>query len=338
MSRHLIDDEDFAELCRGGALDRVEIRTGHPRAPIPLQVLGHVLDPDGGDLALRLRFGWKDEHSLEPASREELEGGSRTWVRLNGIETPLLSDDASSVLGYAEFPELRSDTSRELVNEAIQALREIWLAATARANEANLTGSTIAKALRRMNKIAEDVNPTETWAKGMKELLDLEEHLDGTVSDLRFEAAQGLPLPQHFHKVNVFASFAPADGKDQIGIALVWSDAGGGAAGLDVKLSAGPHGVDPPGEGDPDTERLIRAADAQAIALATRWMAVLETGAHEFVFSETVHVVQRLEAASRAGLAPGGDEVVWYRADGARQSAVAHLNQWVREHYAEQDG
>jgi hypothetical protein len=44
----------------------------------------------------------------------------------------MLADDASSVLGYSEFSEFKSETSRELVNEAIQALSSIWDAATAR--------------------------------------------------------------------------------------------------------------------------------------------------------------------------------------------------------------
>jgi hypothetical protein len=292
-----------------------------------LQVFGHVVDPEGGDVALRLRLGWADEASLEPSSPEEYEDGTRTWVRLNGVEAPLLTDDAASVLGYAEFPELRSDASKELINEAIQSLREIWVAATARANEAKHNGSTIAKALKRMNKIAEEVNPTETWGKGMKGLLDLEEYLDGTISDLRFTASSGLPLPWHFHKVDVKASFTPADGTAPVTVALVWRDAGGRSAGLDVKLFRA---------GDLDSEPFGRSQE-KMIEPVTHWMAALENAAHEFVYSETRHVVQRLEAATHVGQAPGGDEVMWNRANGARQSAIARINQWVREHYAEKN-
>jgi hypothetical protein len=44
-------------------------------------------------------------------------------------------------------------------------------------------------------------------------------------------------------------------------------------------------------------------------------------------------VLQRIDEASRAGLSPGGDEVVWHRVAGVRRSAVARLNRWAREVY-----
>ncbi|MEV5054333.1 hypothetical protein [Arthrobacter sp. LAR12-1-1.1] len=110
MNTPAADDRRFARLCGRGGLERVQIHNGRS-----LAVSGHVLDPDLGDLELRLRYGLAGN----PRDRE---AGCRKWISLNGAEAALLPDDASTVLGYSEFPELKSETSRELVNEAIQAL------------------------------------------------------------------------------------------------------------------------------------------------------------------------------------------------------------------------
>ena len=55
-------------------------------------------------------------------------------------------------------------------------------------------------------------------------------------------------------------------------------------------------------------------------------------------FVRTFHVVQRLKAAARAGRPPGSHQVVWNRSEGARRSALAHLNLWVREVYPQWAG
>ena len=42
---------------------------------MPLTASGHVLDAEAGDLALHLWYGFEDERSLEPDSRDDLESG-----------------------------------------------------------------------------------------------------------------------------------------------------------------------------------------------------------------------------------------------------------------------
>ena len=105
------DDERFARLCRRGALKRIQLHLGHGRTLAPLTVSAHVLDADAGDLALGLRYGFEAEQSLEAGSPEDREAGARKWISVDGAEAPLLADDASSVLGYSEFSELKSETS-----------------------------------------------------------------------------------------------------------------------------------------------------------------------------------------------------------------------------------
>jgi hypothetical protein len=331
MNTPSADDERFARLCGGGALERIRIHTGHRRALVPLTVSGHVLDADAGDLALRIRYGFEDEQSLEASSPEDRDAGARKWISVNATEAPLLADDASSVLGYSEFPKLNSETSRELVNEAIQALSAIWDAATARVNSDKSEHIPIAESLQRLNRLAREADPVGVWAKLMKDLLVPGREMRGTVSGLRFESARGLALPNHFHKVNVFLRFTPAGG-DPLEVAVIWRGAGDGTAALDVRLSDLP-GNEWGGGSWTAVQAFFGPARTKAIQLAAEWLAVLEHGAHEFVFSETFPVVQRIEQASRAGLSPGGDEVVWYRAEGVRRSAVAHLNHWVCEVY-----
>jgi hypothetical protein len=214
MDTPTADDERFARLCRRGALERIQIHTGPRRALAPLTVSGHVLDADAGDLALRLRYGFEEEQSLEASSPEDREAGPRKWISVNGTEAPMLADDASSVLGYSEFSEFKSETSRELVNEAIQALSSIWDAATAQVNSDKNEHIPITESLQRLNRIARDEDPVGAWEKLMKDLLVRGRDTHGTVSGLRFESARGLALPNHFHKVNVFLRFTPAGGED----------------------------------------------------------------------------------------------------------------------------
>jgi hypothetical protein len=123
MNTPSADDERFARLCRRGALERIQIHAGHRRALEPLTV--------GARPRCRCRRPcaappvWlENEQSLEASSPEDREAGARKWISVNGKEAPLLADDASSVLGYSEFSELKSETSRELVNEALQAPEE----------------------------------------------------------------------------------------------------------------------------------------------------------------------------------------------------------------------
>ncbi|MCU1532539.1 MAG: hypothetical protein JWO49_2110 [Arthrobacter sp.] len=298
---------------------------------MPLTVSGHVLDAELGDLALRLRYGFEDEKLLEASSPEDREAGARKWISVNGTEALLLADDASSVMGYSEFPKLNSETSRELVNEAIQALSSIWDAATARVNSDRSEHIPIAESLKRLNQIAREADPVGAWEKLMKDLLVHGQEMHGTVSGLRFESARGLPLPNHFHKVNVFLDFTPVGGEDPLDVAVIWRDAGDGTAALDVRLSNLPGSE--AGDGSWNAVHTFDPARTKAIQRAVEWLAVLEHGAHEFVFGETFPVVQRVDEAARAGLSPGGDEVVWCRAEGVRRSAVAHLNHWVREVY-----
>ncbi|MCU1562961.1 MAG: hypothetical protein JWN05_1340 [Arthrobacter sp.] len=291
-----------------------------------------VLDADAGDLALGLRYGFEAEQSLEAGSPEDREAGARKWISVDGAEAPLLADDTSSVLGYWEFSELKSETSRELVNEAIQALSAVWDAARARLNRDRTEHIPIAGSLRRLNRIAREADLVGAWEKLMKDLLVRGRDTHGTVSGLRFESARGLALPNHFHKVNVFLRFTPGGGEAPLNLAVVWRDAGDGTAALDVRLS----GLPGSGWGDGSwtaVQAFFGPARTKAIQLAAEWLAVLEHGAHEFVFGETFPVLQRIEEASRAGLSPGGDEVVWHRAGGVRRSAVADLNRWAREAY-----
>ncbi|MEV5054332.1 hypothetical protein [Arthrobacter sp. LAR12-1-1.1] len=166
----------------------------------------------------------------------------------------------------------------------------------------------------------------------MKDLLVRGLEMNGILSDVRFESAQGLALPNHFHKVNVYLRFTPAGSEDLVEAAVIWRDAGEGTAVLDAELS------DLPGTEGRDGRRKagqVRGglARSRAIQLAIEWLAAIEHAAHEFVFSETFPVVQRIGEASHAGHSPGGPEVVWCRAEGVRSSALAHLNQWAREVY-----
>jgi hypothetical protein len=319
MDTPTADDERFARLCRRGALERIQIHTGPRRALAPLTVSGHVLDADAGDLALRLRYGFEEEQSLEASSPEDREAGPRKWISVNGTEAPMLADDASSVLGYSEFSEFKSETSRELVNEAIQALSSIWDAATAQVNSDKNEHIPITESLQRLNRIARDEDPVGAWEKLMKDLLVRGRDTHGTVSGLRFESARGLALPNHFHKVNVFLRFTPAGGEDPLNLAVVWSDAGDGTAALGVRLSDLPCNEWSNGSWHA-VQAFFGPARTKAIQLAAEWVAVLEHGAHEFVFGETFPVLQRIHEASRAGLSPGGDEVVWHRVAGSEEA------------------
>jgi hypothetical protein len=326
-----VDDRTFAIICAGGALDRIEIRPGHPKAPVPLQVIGHVIDPEAGDLTLRVRHGWADETSLRPSGQEELDAGTRIWVKLNDTEVPYLEDDASSVMEYGEFRELSADASRELVNEAIQALMQIWLAATNRVNTEKLSGGSVRRSLRKLNRIAAEDSPIVAWEDLIRNLLMAGLKLPGTVSGLKFETAVGLPLPGHLHKVNVRLRFQPNDDEEALEVAVLWSDAGNGAAALDVTLTELPAAMR---DGDGNSSRgFLGPVRSVAIEEASRWLALLENVGHEFVFSEVFPVVQRIEVASQMGMPIGGDLAVWNRADGVRRSAVARLNRWSGEYY-----
>jgi hypothetical protein len=331
MATHVADDDRFAHLCRGGALERIEIRAGHARTPMPLTASGHVLDAELGDVALRLRYGFEDEHSLEPCSRDDLESGPQRWVGVDGAEAPLLADDASSILGYVEFPRLRSDLTRELVNESIQALYLVWTAAAARRAADRSRGIPLAESLRHLNGIAEEAGPIGAWEADMKEVLGLGHELSGAVSDLRFEPPHGLATPRHFHEVNASMHFTPAGGEDSSDIAVVWRDAGGGHAAVELRLGGLPDNAARTGRCWNAVQGFYGPARTEAIETAAEWLAAVESGAHEFVFAQTFDVIQRIAAATRAGQPPGDDQVVWNRCEGTRRSALAHLNLWVRE-------
>jgi hypothetical protein len=324
------DDQHFARLCRRGALQRVQIHIGSPRALIPFTVSGHVLDADVGDMALRLRYGFKDEMSPRPGNSEERDSGPRLWISINGTEAPLLADDASSILGYAEFAELKSGTSRELFNEAVQALSAIWEASTARVENDRGARVPTAASVERLNRIAREEDPVGAWEPLLKDLLARGRGIPGTVSGLRFEPAPGLSLPNHFHKVNVFLRFTPAGGRNPTEVAAIWHDRGEGTAALDVVRLSGHPGIGV-GVAGRDTGGAGEAPGMRAIQHAAEWLAAVEHGAHEFVFDETFPVVQRLEEARRAGSSPGDDEVLRSRAEAVRRSALAHLNRWAQE-------
>ena len=324
------DDDRFAYLCKGGALERVEIRAGHSWAPVPLTVSGHVLDPEVGDLALDLRYGFEDPRSEEPCTREDLEGGPRRWIRVNGTQAPLLPDDASSLMGYAEFPQLQSAMSRELLNESIQALYLIWIAAAGRRAADKNRAVPYAASLRHLNRLAAAACPIGAWEGDIKEVLGLGRELPGTVSGLRFKPAQGLTIPRHFHEVDAFMHFTPGGGEDSLEMAVVWRDAGGEQAAVDLQLGGLPGRACTEGNWKV-VQEIFGPTRTQVIQVAAEWLAAVERGAHEFVFAQTFHVVQRIMAATRAGQSPGGEEVVWNRSEGTRRSTLAHVNLWVRD-------
>lgn len=322
MNTPTADDHRFARLCGRGGLDRVQIHAGRP-----LSVSGHLLDPDLGDLELRLRCGPGDGPQAEAGSPRDREASIRKWISLNGVEAPLLPDDASTVLGYSEFPALKSETSRELVNEAIQSLSSIWDEATKQVDSDKTQSIPPAESVKRLNRIAHEEDPVGAWEQPIKDLLSRGLGLNSTVVGLRFESAQGLALPNHFHKVNVFLRCAPTGSEVPVNLAAFWRDAGEGTARLDVGRtnSSGTEQCDGRWEVGPAATREIQ--------VATEWLAALEHAAHEFVFSEAFPVVQRIAEATFEGHSPGGPEIVWCRAEGVRNSALAHLNQWVREVY-----
>jgi hypothetical protein len=324
------EDDRFAHLCGGGPVDRIRIAAGHSWAPMPLTATGHVLDAEVGDLALHLRYGFEDERSMEPGSRHDLESGPRRWVGINGEQAPLLADDASSLMGYVEFPQLRSDISRELVNESIQALYLIWMSAAARRAGDKGRGIPMAESLRHLNRIAEEAGPIGAWEGDIKEILSLGREIPGAVSGLRLEPAHGLAIPRHFHQVNAYMHFTPAGGEESLEVGVEWRDAGGEQTAVDLRLG------DLPGRSHTEgtwnvVQEIFGPARTEAIQVAAEWLAAIERGAHEFVFVRTFHVVQRIRAAARAGQPPGGDQVVWNRSEGTRRSALAHLNLWVRD-------
>lgn len=330
MSARGVDDDSFARLCRGGSLERIEIRAGQLWGPMPLTVSAHVLDAELGDLALTLRYGFEDVRSKEPCSREDLESGPRRWVGINGLQAPLLADDASSLMGYVEFPQLRSDLTRELANESIQALYLIWVAAAARRAADNSRGIPLADTLRCLNRLAAAANPIGAWESDLKTVLYLGRALPGAVSGLRFEPAEGLAIPRHFHEVNASMRFTPAGGDGSLDVAVVWRDAGGEQVAVDLRLGGLPGRA--PAEGSwSDVEEVFGTTRTQVIQVAAEWLAAAERCTHEFVFAQTFQVVQRIMAATRAGRSPGGDQVVWNRSEGTRTSALAHVGLWVSE-------
>jgi hypothetical protein len=328
MNTSTADDQRFACLCRRGALERVQIHAGHP-----LTVSGHVLDPDVGDLVLRLRCRLEDGRLPDTDSRaEDREAGTRKWISVNGVEAPVLPEGASPFPGFSALPDFKNETSRELVNEAVQALSSIWDAAAAQVDSDRSRHIPIAESLNRLNRIAREEDPVGAWEKLIKDLLIRGRDLTGNISDLRLESARGIALPNHFHKVNVFLRFTPAGGQKPVEVTAIWRDAGDGTAALDVGLSGLPGTGGSDGRWSAGHARVDRSR-SRAIQLATEWLAALEHAAHEFVFSETLPVVQRIAEASHASHSPCGPDFVWRRAEGARRSALAHLNQWVREVY-----
>lgn len=336
-SRGRGEDDRFAHLCRGGPVERIRVHAGHSWGPMPLTVSGHVLDAEAGDLAVHLRYGFEDERSVEPGSRSDLESGPRRWVGINRLQAPLLADDAASLMGYVEFPQLRSDLTRELVNESIQALYLIWMSASARRAEDKGRGIPFDESLRQLNRIAEEAGPIGVWEGDIKEILNLGREIPGAVSGLRLEAAAGLAIPRHFHQVNAFMHFTPAGGEESLEVAVVWRDAGHEQTAVDLRLG------DLPGRSRTEgtwsaVQEVFGPARTEEIQVAAEWLAAIERGAHEFVFVQTFHVVQRIMAAARTGQPPGGHQVVWNRSEGTRRSALAHLNQWVQEVYPQWAG
>ena len=171
----------------------------------------------------------------------------------------------------------------------------------------------------------------------MKEILSLGLEIPGAVSGLRLEPANGLAMPRHFHEVNASMHFTPDGGKDSLELAVLWRDAGGGRAAVNLRLGDLPGGVRTEGSWSAVEEHFGRAR-TDAIQVAAEWLAAIERGAHEFVFAQTFHVVQRITAAARAGQPPGGDHVVRNRSEGTRRSALAHLNLWVQQVYPQWAG
>jgi hypothetical protein len=325
MNQLTAAEQQFARLCRRGVLAHVQIRAGHP-----LTVSGHVLDPRLGDLVLRIRLGPEDEDLPEASHPTDGEPDMRKWVSVNGIQAPLLPNDGSIVPVISPFPELATEMSRDLVNEAVQALSSIWDAAAARVESDRSRHIQPARSLKRLNRIAQEEDLVRAWAKLIKGLLIRGVDLNGKVSSLRFEPASGLVLPNHFHKVNVFLRFIPAGGREVVAIGAVWRDAGGVAAALDVEPCDEPVTGRDLGHGDTDSV-LTSPARSGAIQDAREWLAAVEHGAHEFVYGVTLPVVQRISEAPYAGHLPDGPEMMWRRAAGARSCALAHLNRWARE-------
>lgn len=324
------EDDRFTHLCKGGALAGIKIGAGHPWAPMPVTVSARVLDAEVGDVSLHLRYGFEDERSLEPGSRDDLESGPRRWVRVNGAQAPLLADDAASLMGYVEFPLLRSDITRELVNESIHALGLIWIASTARRAADKNRGIPFAETLSHLNSMAARAGHVGAWEGNIKEALSLGSEMQGAVSGLRFEPAGGLAVPRHFHEVDAFMEFTPAGGEDSLGVAVVWRDPGSEQLAVDLRLGELPERALAESSWA-DVGEFFGPARTEAIQAAAQWLAAIERGAHDFVFAQTFHVVQRIAAAARAGQSPGNDQVVWNRTAGTRRSALAHLNLWVRE-------
>lgn len=317
------DEHRFARLCRRGVLERVQISAGHP-----VTVSGHVLDPELGDLVLRIRFGPEQEDLFDASSPTELEAGMRKWISVNGIQTPLLAGDGPTGLRYTTIPEL--GMSKDLVNEAVQALSAIWDAAAVQVERDKNRRIQPAESLKRLNRIAGEEDLVGAWEKLIKDLLIRGLDLNGSISSLRFEPALGLVQPNHFHKVNIFLRFTPAGGREVVEIGAVWRDAGGVAAALDVEL------CDAAGTGRAlglgNSERVAaNPAGPEAIQLAREWLAALEHGAHEFAYSVILPVVQHIPETLYSGQLPGDPESTWRRAEGARNSALAHLNRWARE-------
>lgn len=276
---------------------------------------------------------------MTPADQNEQDAGTRIWVRLNGTEAPFLDDDAASLAGYQEFQELTTDTSRELVNEAIQGLMQIWLAASNRVNSEHLSGGTVSASLKRLNRVARKKSPIVEWEELMRGLLSDGRSLPGKVSGLLYETAEGLALPGHTHKVNVRLHFQPDGSEDRIGLAVIWSDLGDGAgAALDSSIFDLPTAADVSHPSWGSVRAFFGPAGSKAIEEATDWLSLLEKNGHEFVFSQCFPVVQRLEVAAQAGVPTGGDLVIWNRVDGVRRSAVARLNLWAGEYYPEAPG
>ena len=161
------DDERFARLCRRGAgafsftsamdgrwrRSRCR-RTSSMPMPATLRWASGMASKPNSHWRRAARRTGKPEHGSGSAST---------------AEAPLLADDASSVLGYSEFSELKSETSRELVNEAIQALSSVWDAARARLNRDRTEHIPIAGSLRRLNRIAREADPVGAWEKLMPE-------------------------------------------------------------------------------------------------------------------------------------------------------------------------
>lgn len=325
-------DLRFRSLCETGTLENVRILR-HPHDPDYLMgINANVFDPDSGYLHLEYRYGYRDNR-IVPRTDEDQELGLRPWVGVDGKVAAKLTDEEASILGYAEFAGITSESSREHVNEAFRQLERIWEHAVSEVSAARAAGANdIGDTVIRMNRIAVGSDPGVSWREIVTRHLASGKQLGGTLDSVAFWPVFPVDRLEHYPKVSVSCRFTPggpAAGGFTYGVESSWSDPGDGSAELNLRISGLPGNPADRLQGwDGLAAAIGEDATAQLRAVGD-WLRGLGMEATGYVTGRVRGVGVRLIGAAAEGGAGAGRGVLEVRAEAARRAAVARLGAWA---------